>query len=230
MSDRASLFSHFVSTRTTFRWLSGLIVASAAVAWIAVGFDIAEIRMFGRMGLGLVTASDRAAHLFVGRIVMISQGVMLILTAIAFVTWLYRARANLRAFGTRHLRYSRNWTVFGFLIPILNLFRPYQVTREVWQASDPSTTDPFEWKAIKTPRLLQAWWGTFISFSVLKLLGAWMMLSSAYDPLRLQLAQVVDLSADLMAAISVTLVYFVIERITEAQETKWSQLGPPPGT
>jgi len=230
MNDRASLFSHFVSTRTTFRWLSGLIIGSAAVAWTAVGFDIAEIRMFGRLGLGLVTASDRAAHLFIGRLVLISQLIMLVLTAVAFVTWLYRARANLRAFGTRHLRYSRNWTVFGFLIPVFNFFRPYQVTREVWQASDPSTTDPFDWQEIGTPRLVKAWWGTFISFGILKLLGAWMMSSSAYDPLRLQLAQVVDLSADFMAAISVTLVYFVVDRITEAQETKWSLLGPPPGT
>jgi hypothetical protein len=57
-----------------------------------------------------------------------------------------------------------------------------------------------------------------------------MMASSAYDPLRLQLAQVVDLTADFMAAISVTLVYFVVDQITEAQETKWSRLGPPPGT
>ncbi|MBW2288196.1 MAG: DUF4328 domain-containing protein [Deltaproteobacteria bacterium] len=230
MNDSASLFSHFVSTRVTFRWLSVLIIASAAVAWIAVGFDIAEIRMFGRLGMGLVTANDRAAHLFIGKVVLISQGTMLVLTAIAFMTWLYRSRANLRAFGTRHLRYSRNWAVFGFLIPVLNLFRPYQVTREVWQASDPSTTDPFDWKEIATPRLIRAWWGTFIAFSTLKLLAAWMILSSAYDPLRLQLAQVVDLSADLMAATSVTLVYFVVDRITEAQEVKWSRLGPPPGS
>jgi hypothetical protein len=230
MSDSASLFSHFVSTRTTFRWLSFLIIASAAVAWTAVGFDIAEIRMFGRLSMGLVTANDRAAHQFIGEIMLFSQGTMLLLTAVAFMTWLYRSRVNLRAFGTRHLRYSRNWAVFGFLIPILNLFRPYQVTREVWQASDPRTTDPFDWSEIETPALIRAWWGTFIAFSMLKLLAAWMMSSAAYDPMRLQFAQVVDLTADLMAAISVTLVYFVVDRITEAQEMKWARLGPPPGT
>jgi hypothetical protein len=230
MSESASLFSHFVSTRVTFRWLSALIVASAAVAWIAVGFDIAEIRMFGRLGMGLLTANDRAAHAFIGEVVLISQGTMLILTAIAFMTWLYRSRANLRAFGTRRLRYSRNWAIFGFLIPVLNLIRPYQVTREVWQASDPSTTNPLDWMRVKPPRLIRVWWGTFIAFSLLKLLARWMMSSSAYDPLRLQLAQVVDLAADFMAAVSVTLVYFVVDRITEAQESKWSRLGPPPGT
>jgi hypothetical protein len=230
MSGSASLFSHFVSTRGTFRWLSILIVASAAVAWTAVGFDIAEIRMLGRLGMGLVTPNDRAAHLLVREIVLIAQLTMLILTAIAFMTWLYRCRANLRAFGTRRLRYSRNWAIVGFLIPVLNLVRPYQVTREVWQASDPSATDPFEWTTIRPPRLFRAWWATFVAFTLLKALAYWMTTSAAYDPLRLQLAQVVDLASDLMAATSVTLVYFVVDRITEAQEAKWAQLGPPPGS
>lgn len=230
MNERASLFSHFVSTRTTFRWLSALIIASAAVAWIAVGFDIAEIRMFGRLGKGLVTASERATHVFIGEVVLRSQATMLVCTSVAFMTWLYRSRANLRAFGTRRLRYSRNWAVFGFLIPVLNLFRPYQVTREVWQASDPSSTDPFDWTEIKTPRLIRVWWGTFIAFGTLKFLAVWMLSSAFYDPLRLQLSQVVDVAADAMAAISVTLVYFVVDGITQAQESKWARLGPPPGT
>ena len=64
---------------------------------------------------------------------------------------------------------------------------------------------------------------------MLKSLAYWMASSSAYDPVRLQLAQVVDLGSDLMAAISVTLVYFVVDRITEAQEARWARMGPPPG-
>jgi hypothetical protein len=230
MTTSASLFSHFVSTRGTFRWLTILVLASAAVAWIAVGFDIAEIRMFGRLAQGLVSSTDRAAHSFVRGWVLTSQAVMLALTSIAFSSWLYRCRANVRAFGTRHLRYSRNWTIVGFLIPVLNLFRPYQVTREIWQASDPATTDPFEWKNNPVPTSIKLWWGTFVIFVVCKLLSAWMMNSSAFDPTRLQIAQIVELLADLMAAISVTLVYFVVDKITEAQESKWAKMGPPPGT
>jgi hypothetical protein len=33
-----------------------------------------------------------------------------------------------------------------------------------------------------------------------------------------------------MAALSVTCVYFIIENITAAQETKWGRLAPPPGS
>jgi len=128
VTDGASLFSHFVSTRGTFRWLSGLVVVSSAAAWVAVGFDIAEIRLLARaLAPGAITASERAAHALVGEVVFKAQATLLVATAVAFVTWLYRARANLRAFGTRHLRFQRNWTILGFVIPVLNLFRPYQV-------------------------------------------------------------------------------------------------------
>jgi hypothetical protein len=230
MTESASLFSHYISTRGTFRYLSPLVIASAAVAWVAVGFDIAEVQLFAREELGLATADDEAAHSLVREIVFIVRVALLAATAVTFITWLYRCRANLRAFGTRHLRYSRNWAVFGFLIPLLNLVRPYQVTREVWQASNPRNTDPFEWKSLKPPLLFPAWWGTFVGFAAFKTIGVWMGMSSVWDPVRLQIAHGVEVLADVMAALSVTCVYFIIENITAAQETKWGRLAPPPGS
>ena len=230
MTGTASLFSHFISTRGTFRWLSRLVIVSAAFAWVAVGYDVSAVQLFGRDAMGLATASDKAAHLLVRNVVLYTQLALLLTTAVAFTTWLYRSRANLRAFGARELRFSRNWTVFAFLIPGLNLVRPYQVVREVWQASDPSTTDPFGWKQVKPPLLFRTWWVTFVVFVVMKPLAIWMGSSALQDPLRLQIARGVELLADVMAAVSVTFVYFIIERITEAQETKWGRLGPPPGT
>jgi hypothetical protein len=229
MSQTASLFSHYVSTRGTFRWLAPLVIVSSAAAWIAVGFDIAEVRLLVRQEMGLATASEKAAHGVIGEVVFQMQMTLLVATAIAFMTWLYRCRANLRAFGTRRLRYSRNWAVLGFLIPVVNLVRPYQVVREVWQASDPGTTDPLDWMTVKPPQLLRAWWGTFVAFLVFKILAWWMMWSAAYDLTRLQIADGVLLLADLLAAVSVTLVYFVIDHITDAQEAKWECLSPPLG-
>jgi len=228
VSDSASLFSHFVSTRGTFRWLSALVVVSSAAAWVAVGFDIAEIRLLARsLGPGSITASERAAHAFVGAVVFEVQTALLAATAIAFVTWLYRARANLRAFGTRHLRFQRNWAIFGFVIPVLNLFRPYQVVQEVWQASTPAAIGPVAWQGVAPSGLVASWWGTFVAFAVIKSLAWWMQWSGSYDAMRLQIAHGVELLADVLAAISVTLVYFVIERITDFQQAKWEQLQPP---
>jgi hypothetical protein len=229
MSRTASLFSHYVSTRGTFRWLSPLVIVSSAAAWVAVGFDIAEVRLLVRQEMGLATAGEKAAHSFTGDVVFQIQMTLLAATAIAFMTWLYRCRANLRAFGTRRLRYSRNWAILGFLIPVVNLVRPYKVVREVWQASDPSTTHPLDWMTLKPPLLLRAWWGTFVAFLVFKMLAWWMMWSAAYDLTRLQIADGVLLLADFLAAVSVTLVYFVIEHITDAQQAKWERLSPPPG-
>jgi hypothetical protein len=56
-----------------------------------------------------------------------------------------------------------------------------------------------------------------------------MMWSATYDLTRLQIADGVLLLADFLAAVSVTLVYFVIDHITDAQQAKWESLSPPPG-
>ena len=56
-----------------------------------------------------------------------------------------------------------------------------------------------------------------------------MMWSLAYDLARPQLAASVLLLAYFLAAVSVTLVYFVIDHITDAQQAKWERLSPPPG-
>ena len=62
----------------------------------------------------------------------------------------------LRAMGLRRLRWGRHWVVSGFLVPGLNLVRPYQVMREVWQGSHPDNLDPFNWRAVPVPPLLVA--------------------------------------------------------------------------
>ena len=97
------------------------------------------------------------------------QLVLLGIAGVAFVEWLYQSRINLRAFGVRRLRYPRVWAVGGFLVPALNLVRPYQVVREVWQASDPRTQDPFAWSQLGTGRLLPAWWAATVVWVVLAL-------------------------------------------------------------
>ncbi len=65
-----------------------------------------------------------------------------ILAAIAFLIegilvcmFLYRANANLRALGTLRLQHTPGWCAGYWFIPILNLYKPYQVTKEIDRAS-----------------------------------------------------------------------------------------------
>jgi hypothetical protein len=107
----------------------------------------------------------------------------------------------------------------AFFVPVINALRPYQVVREVWQASDPSNGDPVGWQKVQVPRLLTCWWITFVAFLALELL-AWMMLLGIDTAAERRLAYSLRTLGDASAAISASLAFFVVQKITNAQEEK----------
>ena len=91
-----------------------------------------------------------------------------LLSSVLQYVWFYRSHKNLLAFNTQGLKYSPLWAVIGFIIPILNLFRPYQVAQEIWTASDPDAST-VGWKQSKAGVVVILWWVSwyiygFISF------------------------------------------------------------------
>jgi hypothetical protein len=75
-------------------------------------------------------------------------------TFAAFAAWLYRAHANLPLLGARHCQYTPRWAVLAWLVPGMNLYRPYLVVREVWLESHAERA---------APRTMVAWWGLGLS-------------------------------------------------------------------
>jgi hypothetical protein len=212
----------FISAQPLGRWLAVLLIATALVAWVAVGFDIADIRLLARWAGGAsVEPIDRRAHQITGAVLFTAQTTLFVVTALAFVLWTYAARSNLRALGARRLDYTTAWSVAGWWVPGLNVVRPYQVLREIWKASDPNTADRFAWKQSRTPALLVYWWTTFVGFVLLEIITALMTLSAGVEVPRFQFARAVSIAADTCAAISASLAYFVVTKITDAQYEKW---------
>ena len=93
-------------------------------------------------------------------------------SAIAFLKWVYQANLNCRGFGAQGMRYTPGWSVVYYFIPFLNLFRPYQAMKEIWQVS----TNPSDWKTQNDASLVNWWWALwlisgFVSFIMLKISG-----------------------------------------------------------
>jgi Domain of unknown function (DUF4328) len=86
------------------------------------------------------------------------QSVAVIVLAAAWVTtsaWLYRARRNSELIdpSTKHAR-ARVWTWLGWVAPVVFLWFPFQLVRDVRRASDPRPP----------PRaLLGVWWALWLA-------------------------------------------------------------------
>jgi hypothetical protein len=75
---------------------------------------------------------------WIARWLAVALAGVFVATAIVFLMWTHRAHRNLPALGAERLKFSPGWAVGYFFIPILNLFRPYQVMCEIWRESDPA--------------------------------------------------------------------------------------------
>ncbi len=222
MTGPASLIPPYVSAQPIARWLAALLIATGLVAWIAVGFDMADIRLLGRQAGGeSIESLDKRAHGLTAVVLFTTQSVLLAGTVFFSLLWTYAARSNLRALGARRLDYRTPWSVAGWWIPGLNFVRPYQVLREIWKASDPAVSDRFEWKQAPTPRILILWWVAFVAFLSFELVSLAMSLAASGALVKFQFARVTSILADTCGAISASLAWFVVTKITDAQVEKW---------
>lgn len=81
------------------------------------------------------------------------------------LVWMRRRYLNLTAFGTAGLEHSERWAWLGFLIPYINIWRPHQVSQEIWRASDPDVNSGIasHWKNHSKGGIATIWWFGFIS-------------------------------------------------------------------
>lgn len=138
-----------------------LLIAGAAVSLLTIPSHILDLYLEPlREGQEL---SDNPlallAALFTG-ILGLATIAVYIATVITFLMWLYRASNNVAAFG-ESTQHSSGWAVGSFFVPIMNLFVPYQATKDIWAKSDPEGGQTFTFAA-SPPGFFAAWWGFWL--------------------------------------------------------------------
>jgi hypothetical protein len=224
-SGSGSLRPLYVTPRGLTRCVTACLVAATLVSWVALGVHLAHLR---ELHLVLSAGGGNPQQLTTItsalRITQNAQLAIYALTAAFFLAWLYRLRINVRAFGVRKLAFARYWSLLGFFVPVLNVVRPYQVIAEIWRASDPAVLDPFEWQALEPPQLLALWWAIFVIAVTLQLAAFGFGLTAGALAFESIVASVVAIIADLAAAISASISYFLVQRLSAIQMAKRERL------
>ena len=90
------------------------------------------------------------------------------LTGVPFLTWMYKAHANLHALGATKLTQKPFMAVVGWFIPIANLVWPYLVMKEIWEQSH---EPPGRVMVTTRSGIVLAWWLTWIAMGVSAFVG-----------------------------------------------------------
>ncbi len=85
-------------------------------------------------------------------------------SAVLFLRWLSRTARNARALGAVGMRFGPRAAVGWWFVPVFHLWKPFQVLKELFQASHPKYLD--NWRQAPVPRLLSLWWALWVAFQV----------------------------------------------------------------
>jgi hypothetical protein len=161
----------------------------------------------------------------------VAQLAALVVTAVFFIRWFRSAHEALPRLSGEATAYDSRWTLWGFFVPILNLIRPQQLMREIWE----TTT----WVRVEQPqRILGApvppdrvnlWWGLLLATGFAgNVVGraAWKA-STVEETLHTTWLTVGTDALDVVAAL---VAISLVRAVTELQRPLLDSMAPPAGS
>lgn len=215
----------FESGKTRAYVVVGFLSIFLLLSLLALGADFSQIELLSEASAGKITSHPELignfAAAFLVRLSLVAAGLF---TAMAFLAWIYRAHQNLKALGALDLNYSPGWAVAGFFIPIVNVFRPFQIMTEIWKASGPEATRSggTAWRYAETPVFIGLWWGSWLLLGFLNSFGLLMVFGDAFaegeaDPLLA--AARFRIACNVISAACALLAIVVILKVNARQES-----------
>ncbi|MFK0191424.1 DUF4328 domain-containing protein [Kitasatospora sp. NPDC090308] len=130
----------------------------------------------------------------------IAEVLLTLATAVVFIVWLHRVRVNVEVICPQVYQRGRGWTIGAWFIPFANLYLPWRVTADIWNASGPTdrhgVPQPFR------AGVVNAWWAAWVVSLVLG---------------RLKVSAAVTAS-EFVTAVAAVLAILVVRGLTDMQE------------
>lgn len=197
-----------------------IVLATYAIMLIS---DFMEYQLLHGSYTDLYSGADAndQRQLLVALISAIAQIVLIV----TFIQWFRRAYHNLHKAGIKGLNMTEGWAAGSWFIPIMNLFKPYQIMKDVWvetknyvarnQGSRSDDEELYSQKG-KAPTLavVGAWWATWIGCSITANISAQIVTRSESFEL-IQFSTVLALVSDVLGLISIL---FAIKMIKASQK------------
>jgi hypothetical protein len=213
MFARVSTYSPLKTLAFVITVLLGL---NAFMSLIGIPSSIMQLNVLERIDLGTIgdaeIESNDAREMMLGLLGM----ALYFATGMAFLRWFHRAYTNLDHFG-HHRAHGTSWAVAAWFVPIISLFRPYQMACEIWHASDPEPHADSDF--LSRPPLLRAWWTLWIVGLIVGQIAFRLSLQAdTVDSLRA--STMIQMVADVLDLLAAPVAIMVVREVTRRQETR----------
>ena len=189
------------------RSLRGVLIACVAISALAVVSDLYSYAQYAALPESAVFSDTYLASDGLYFIVALVQLALLVATGVVFLMWVYRANKNLRALSGVAMRFTPGWSVGWFFVPIMSLFRPYQVVRELWHVSHGAEAEGHA--------VVRWWWLLFILSGVMSSL-AWQLTGVVQDTSDFLVATAAYAVADSVDVVGYAVTLVLVMRVAAA--------------
>ncbi len=144
-------------------------------------------------------------------IVYFCNSATFIISIVLVSLWIYRAHDNLRAAGVNDLEFTPSWSVGWFFIPIMNLFKPFQAMKELWNGSH-GTGDGY---GEQSPSTVATWWTLWIARNIVNILSGRMIMAG--DEAGASLTLVLYAISEIFTAGAAWFLLTIVREVLDAQ-------------
>ncbi|WP_326721065.1 DUF4328 domain-containing protein [Streptomyces sp. NBC_00243] len=144
-----------------------------------------------------------------------TQMTSLVAAIVVYLIWFQRMRVNAEVFNPFGHSKRRAWVIWGWFVPIVNLWFPRRVMLDIWDASTPVGSRG-------SHGLVNAWWTLWIISLIADRAGS-TSYRKAETPQELQDATGQIMLADVMDIAAAVLAILVVLRLTRMQNEKAHQ-------
>ncbi len=193
-------------------WLLAAVAALNAAGLLSGAAQLALLARAASGGIDMAEASaNDARHGAIG----VAQTAAYVLCAIAWLRWFHRAYGNLTLLGSGRTDHTPGSAVGWWFVPLMNLFRPYQITKELWVRSR-AGNDLFELGRDPVPGLLHGWWASWLAMNFLG--QALLRLTREAEELAaLERMTVLGMTADAVTVVAALAALAIVRRIDADQ-------------
>lgn len=136
-----------------------------------------------------------------------------LIAGIVFIRWFRRSYFNLHKLSNG-LSHGEGWAAGAWFTPVVNLFRPYQIMKELWDETLSllsSNNEPEVTSAKAGSKVLGVWWAMWIMSGVLARIGS-RMTDDNSSVEEYQAADIVNISSDMFNVIAGILLIGIIKK------------------
>jgi hypothetical protein len=144
-------------------------------------------------------------------------------TAVVFLTWTYRATANLPALGSMSAKFTPGSAVWWYFIPFANLVQGHAVMANIWTESQPPAVNENGFYLPRKAMLVHWWWGLYL----LTTFGAFFVGVSALGRPSIDALRTVAHGQSIwliVRAATALMFLFMIRGAQKRQEDQWQDL------